>query len=233
MACHSIFWPRTGRRAAVAPARPHGRTVARLHGIDAVFSSPLSRAVSTAAFYAEALGAQVIVIEDLTEVHHGAWGGLTRPEIEARFPGMNERRQQIPGGLPARPFGPPEQPGQPHDVPQPFRAISLATRAWRSRSPTASSRTPRPGCGRVTERLEGDAAWAVIDRIAREYAGQPALPTARRPGGVPARAAVRLGPGLRVSTERTQAPVRCGRRVSQNRPPASSATPPPNSQPIR
>jgi hypothetical protein len=135
----------SGRRAG-PPARSHGRTVARLHGIDAVFSSPLSRAVSTAAFYAEALGAQVIVIEDLTEVHHGAWGGLTRPEIEARFPGMNERRQQIPGGLPARPSGPPEQPGQPHDVPQPFRAISLATRAWRSRSPTASSRTPRPGC---------------------------------------------------------------------------------------
>ncbi len=73
-------------------ARRLARTIARLPGIDGVFSSPLGRAVSTAAFYAEALGAQVTVIEDLTEVHHGAWGGLTRPEIEARFPGMNERR---------------------------------------------------------------------------------------------------------------------------------------------
>lgn len=75
-------------------ARWLARTIARLPGIDGVFSSPLGRAMSTAAFYAEALGAQVTVIEDLTEVHHGAWGGLTRSEIETRFPGMNERRQQ-------------------------------------------------------------------------------------------------------------------------------------------
>jgi probable phosphoglycerate mutase len=63
-------------------------------GIDGVFTSPLGRATSTAAFYADALGGHVTVIEDLTEVDHGAWGGLTRPEVEARFPGMNERRQQ-------------------------------------------------------------------------------------------------------------------------------------------
>jgi PPOX class probable F420-dependent enzyme len=27
--------------------------------------------------------------------------------------------------------------------------------------------------GRVTERLEGDPAWAIVDRIARKYIGQP------------------------------------------------------------
>jgi len=28
-------------------------------------------------------------------------------------------------------------------------------------------------CGRVTERLEGEAAWTVIDRISHKYTGQP------------------------------------------------------------
>jgi probable phosphoglycerate mutase len=85
-------------------ARRLARTIARFPGIDAVFSSPLGRAMGTATFYAEALGTHVTVIEDLTEVDHGEWGGLTRPEIKARFPGMNERRQQdkyhwrFPGG---------------------------------------------------------------------------------------------------------------------------------------
>lgn len=44
-------------------------------------------------------------------------------------------------------------------------AISLTDRA----NPFSSALVR----GRVTERLEGDPAWAIVDRISRKYIGQP------------------------------------------------------------
>lgn len=50
------------------------------------------------------LGLSVTVIQELAEVHHGAMADLTASEIEARFPGEMNRRQQdkyhwrFPGG---------------------------------------------------------------------------------------------------------------------------------------
>jgi broad specificity phosphatase PhoE len=52
----------------------------------AVYSSPLLRAYETAAILAESLELEVERADDLMEVDVGSWSGLTRVEIEARFP---------------------------------------------------------------------------------------------------------------------------------------------------
>lgn len=54
--------------------------------LDAVVSSPLSRAVRTAAPSAEAAGLTPTVDERLVEVDFGAVEGLTRAEMRERFP---------------------------------------------------------------------------------------------------------------------------------------------------
>lgn len=62
--------------------------------VDAVFSSPLGRAFTTATIFGDALGLEVLVIDELREVDHGAMAGLTNEEIEARYPGELERRSE-------------------------------------------------------------------------------------------------------------------------------------------
>jgi len=52
----------------------------------AVYSSPLLRAYETAAILAESLELEVERADDLMEVDVGSWSGLTRVEVEARFP---------------------------------------------------------------------------------------------------------------------------------------------------
>jgi probable phosphoglycerate mutase len=82
------------------------RNAAALHGhqIDAVFTSPLGRARSTAEIFASALGVTVHVLDELAEVHHGRFAGLTNAQIEAAFPGELARRRlakyewRFPGG---------------------------------------------------------------------------------------------------------------------------------------
>lgn len=58
-------------------------------GLSSVWTSDLVRARRSAEIIAAALGlGQVRVDADLREVDVGDWCGLTRPEIEARWPGM-------------------------------------------------------------------------------------------------------------------------------------------------
>jgi probable phosphoglycerate mutase len=52
----------------------------------AIVSSDLLRARSTAEYLAAATGLAVTTDERLREIDVGEWGGLTRPEIEVRFP---------------------------------------------------------------------------------------------------------------------------------------------------
>ncbi|MBW3590333.1 MAG: histidine phosphatase family protein [Actinobacteria bacterium] len=69
----------------------------RLSGfkIDRVFSSDLQRARRTAEIIAEALGGAAVVTDPgLREVDVGQWSGLTRDEIERRWPGMLAARAQ-------------------------------------------------------------------------------------------------------------------------------------------
>ena len=55
-------------------------------GVAAVYSSDLRRASETAHLVAERLGLPVVEDRDLREIDVGSWSGLTRAEIEERFP---------------------------------------------------------------------------------------------------------------------------------------------------
>jgi broad specificity phosphatase PhoE len=55
-------------------------------GIAAVYSSDLARASQTARVVAERLGLDVVEDPGLREIDVGSWSGLTRAEVEQRFP---------------------------------------------------------------------------------------------------------------------------------------------------
>jgi probable phosphoglycerate mutase len=70
-----------------------GREEARLLGerlaktpFDAIYTSPLQRCRETAARLAESHGLEPRPSPALVEIDHGRWEGLTRDEVEARFP---------------------------------------------------------------------------------------------------------------------------------------------------
>jgi probable phosphoglycerate mutase len=81
-----------GRRQAVSAS-------SRLGAIDAIVTSPLERARDTAHAFAVATGVgPVVVDDDLVERDIGPWSGLTRAEIEDRWPGaLDEGR--LPAGF--------------------------------------------------------------------------------------------------------------------------------------
>jgi probable phosphoglycerate mutase len=54
--------------------------------ISAIYCSPLSRTVETAAILAEPHKLPLIHREGLKEISHGRWEGLTRVEVESRYP---------------------------------------------------------------------------------------------------------------------------------------------------
>lgn len=106
-------WNAQGRRQGNldSPLTPMGTAQARshaaaLHGeaIDGVFTSPLGRARSTAEIIANELGLPTVVIDDLAELHHGRYAGLSTEDIDLRYPGELDRRAldkyrwRFPGG---------------------------------------------------------------------------------------------------------------------------------------
>ncbi|HVI96032.1 MAG TPA: histidine phosphatase family protein [Anaeromyxobacter sp.] len=74
------------------------RLADRLAGddIDAVYASPLSRTLETAAILAAPHGLAPVPEDGLREIGHGHWEGLTRAEVEERFPGEYESWEQDP-----------------------------------------------------------------------------------------------------------------------------------------
>ena len=89
-------WNRIGRYQGWAdpPLNETGHVQARTLAeqlrsmpFDAVYSSDLRRARETAEIVAGPHGVPVIVDPGLREVNVGAWSGLTRAEVERRFPG--------------------------------------------------------------------------------------------------------------------------------------------------
>jgi probable phosphoglycerate mutase len=70
-----------GRAQAAALGR-------RLHGerIDAVYASPMSRTSETATIASAGSGLAVHFLDGLREIGHGHWEGLTRRDVEQRFP---------------------------------------------------------------------------------------------------------------------------------------------------
>lgn len=106
-------WNVLGRRQGVldSPLTEVGRRDAIVLGelaadlrADAVFASPIGRARSTAVVIAQRLDLPVVVLDELGEVDHGAFGGLTNAEIEAAAPGAlaarsaTKYRWRFPGG---------------------------------------------------------------------------------------------------------------------------------------
>jgi probable phosphoglycerate mutase len=88
-------WNREGRFQGHAdpPLNATGRAQAaqlsnRLDGVAlaAVYSSPLKRALETAGVVASAHGLEPVALDALREVDVGSWQGLTRAEVESRFP---------------------------------------------------------------------------------------------------------------------------------------------------
>jgi broad specificity phosphatase PhoE len=71
--------------------------------IDAVVSSPLQRAVATAAIAAGKLGLTAVIDDDLRETDFGEWDGFTLAEIQQRWPAAaaawrRDPQQAPPGG---------------------------------------------------------------------------------------------------------------------------------------
>jgi probable phosphoglycerate mutase len=65
--------------------------------VERIWASPLVRARRTAEIVAESLGLDVAFDDRLQEVDAGEWTGLTRVEIEARWPGYLEAHRRPPG----------------------------------------------------------------------------------------------------------------------------------------
>lgn len=85
-----------GRRQAHHAARALGV-------VDAIVASDLQRAADTAAILSGELGVGPLVLDpDLRERDAGEWSGLTRPEIEAAWPGYLDPPD---GEAPRRPPG--------------------------------------------------------------------------------------------------------------------------------
>ena len=89
----------SGTRQAKAAARHLAAGVP----IDAVVSSPLQRAVDTAAIAAAELGLTTAIDEDLRETDFGDWEGFTLEEIQQRWPAaaaawQHNPEQAPPGG---------------------------------------------------------------------------------------------------------------------------------------
>ena len=128
------LWNLQGRFMGQAdpPLAPEGERqalalAARLRGerLDAVYTSDLRRAASTAEIVAEAIGLAVVTDPAWRETSFGAWTGLTREEVAARDPEL-WRRWRTDGDL-APPGG-----ETPDDVQQ--RVVPAARRFYEQHS---------------------------------------------------------------------------------------------------
>ena len=101
-------WNAIGRwqGQADSPLSDQGRLQAReaaraVGAVDAVWASDLQRAVETATIIAESIGVGPVVVDpDLRERDAGEFSGLTRAEIEERFPGFLAASRRPPGWEP-------------------------------------------------------------------------------------------------------------------------------------
>lgn len=75
-----------GRRQAEALAE-----LVAAENVDTIYSSPLIRALETARIVAARTGLEVSELDDLREVDTGSWSGLSRAEVQERFPEGFER----------------------------------------------------------------------------------------------------------------------------------------------
>jgi broad specificity phosphatase PhoE len=60
-------------------------------GIDIIISSPLKRARETAEIVSAAIGVQIMIADAFSERSVGVYEGLTKDEVQARYPGLWEQ----------------------------------------------------------------------------------------------------------------------------------------------
>ena len=98
-------WNREGRRQGqldsplTARGWNHARALAsyaRTLTIDGLLCSPLGRAQVTARVCSDTLGMELVVLDELAEVHHGVMAGMTNDEIDVAFPGQLAARRRDP-----------------------------------------------------------------------------------------------------------------------------------------
>ena len=98
-------WNRAGRYQGCIDTRlsPLGREQARSLAerlstiqVDALYTSPLARAVETAEAIARAHGLPIVRDPAFSEICHGEWEGFTVEEVEARFPDQVIMRRRHP-----------------------------------------------------------------------------------------------------------------------------------------
>jgi broad specificity phosphatase PhoE len=81
-------------------AQAAARRLATGASIDAVVSSPLRRAIATAAIAADELGLTSVIDDDLRETDFGDWDGFTLAEIQQRWPAAAEAWRSDPDPAP-------------------------------------------------------------------------------------------------------------------------------------
>lgn len=91
------------RGSADVPLNKTGERQARALGealksdrIDAIYSSPLSRAMDTARAVAESCGLTVVEAPELTDICYGEWEGVSNDEISEKFPYLVNRWKAAP-----------------------------------------------------------------------------------------------------------------------------------------
>jgi len=82
-----------GERQAAALGR-----VLASRALAAVYTSPSRRAARTAELALESVK-QVVPRQELAEIDHGEWSGLTRGQVAQRWPELFDRWQANPGGV--------------------------------------------------------------------------------------------------------------------------------------
>jgi broad specificity phosphatase PhoE len=64
--------------------------------IEAIYSSPLQRALDTAKPIAGPHGLDVLIAPGLTDINYGTWEGLTHQDVQSRYGGLYERWRREP-----------------------------------------------------------------------------------------------------------------------------------------
>jgi broad specificity phosphatase PhoE len=67
--------------------------------LDAVYTSPLSRAITTGAIIGKNHGLTPHPVQGLIEINYGDWEGLYRKEVNERWPELQKRMHDDPSGL--------------------------------------------------------------------------------------------------------------------------------------
>jgi broad specificity phosphatase PhoE len=70
----------------------------RMH-LDAIYTSPLKRAVTTGAIVGKSHGLEPVPVQGLIEINYGVWEGLPRTEVRKRWPELQQQLHDDPSEL--------------------------------------------------------------------------------------------------------------------------------------